>query len=148
MKSGKITIGEAINVELPFGLRLDVTIEKIQEDKPLIYEYTYSMNNLKFREWLESMKYLTEGPLAFTAKGIQVMIVNGLEKWDKTAFTIDTDEIGEKLCLDLLNEDVVFHVHRDLFAGKEWEILIDNCPRESQDLTNTAGAVEENDVPF
>jgi len=141
-------IGQDISFEAPFGLRIDVTIEKLQEDKPLIYIYTYSMNNLKFKEWLEAMAYLTEGPLAFTAKGIQVMIVNGIEKWDKTAFSIDTDDVGEKMFLDLLNEEAVFHIHRDLFAGKEWEILLNDGEEEDHHRTNALGGPEKEDIPF
>lgn len=140
-------IGQNISFETPFGLRIDVTIEKFQEDKPLIYIYTYSMNNLKFKEWLEAMVYLTEGPLAFTAKGIQMMISGGAKKWDKTAFSIDDDD-GEKIFLNLLNEEVILHIHRDLFKGKEWEILLNNGEEENHHQTNALEGPEEEDVPF
>jgi hypothetical protein len=121
-----ITISQKIKSELPFGLRVDVVITQIQEDKPYNYTYTYSLDTLKFKEWLEQNKYLCEGPLAFTAKGIQVVIPAGVNKWDKASFSID-DEAGDKLFLNMLYEDVVIYVHRDLFAGKEWEIHIEDA---------------------
>ncbi len=125
-----MTMDQNIKSESPFGLRVDVNIEQIQPDKPLIYKYTYSLDTLKFKEWLAENKYLCEGPLAFTAKGIQAVIPNGAAKWDKASFSID-DENGNQMYLNLLREEVVIHAHRDLFAGKEWEILI-----------------EETDIPF
>lgn len=125
LKDGTIVIGQEIKFETPFGLRVDVAIVQVKEDKPLIYTYTYSLDNLKFRDWVleKEKEHLCEGPLAFTCKGIQFMIAGGAAKWDKTAFSID-DEDQEKLFLQLIDEDVVFHAHRDLFAGQEWEILL------------------------
>lgn len=118
-------IGQGIKNETLYGLRVDVNIEQIKADKPLIYTYSYMLNTLKFQEWLESMAYLCEGPLAFTARGIQVMISGGAKKWDKSAFTIE-DKDGDRIYLNLLNEEVKFVVHRDLFAGEEWEVLIED----------------------
>ena len=126
LKDGTMTIGQASRFEAVFGLRVDVSMTpQIMEDKPINYSYTYSMDQLKFREWVVGMEKdgLCEGPLAFTAKGIQIMIVGGAAKWDKTAFSIDNED-HEKLFLPLLTEDVTFYMHRDLFAGKEWEILL------------------------
>jgi len=115
-------------------MRIDVVINQIQEDKPLLYVYTYSLDNIKFKDWLASKEIapLCEGPFAFTSKGIQFMIVGGAEKWDKAAFSIDYEDC-EKIFFHLAQESVVFHVHRELFAGKEWEVLL---------------ATEEEDVPF
>lgn len=127
-------IGQAINFETAFGMRVDVVINQIQEDKPLLFVYTYSLDSIKFKAWLESKEIapLCEGPLAFMSKGIQFMVVGGAAKWDKTAFSID-DADGEKIFFQLTQESAVFHVHRDLFAGKEWEVLL---------------ATEEEDIPF
>jgi len=118
-------IGQEIKSETIYGLRVDVTIKEIKEDKPLIYTYTYILNTLKFKEWLENMAYLCEGPLAFTARGIQVMIVGGAEKWEKSAFSISTED-GEKIFLPLKNQEIQFVVHRDLFAGQEWDVLFED----------------------
>lgn len=125
MKSGSLMIGQEIKNETIYGLRVDVTIKEVKEDKPLIYTYTYMLNTLKFKEWLENMTYLLEGPLAFTAKGIQVMIVGGAKKWDKSAFSISTEE-GEKIFLPLKDQEVKFVVHRDLFSGQEWDVLYED----------------------
>jgi hypothetical protein len=127
---GTLTLTQNIKSELPFGLRVDVVITQTQPDKPYTYKYTYSLNTLKFKEWLEENKYLCEGPLAFTAKGIQVVIPAGADKWDKASFSIDDDR-GDDQFLNMLDNDVVIYMHRDLFAGKEWEIHI-----------------EETDIPF
>jgi len=118
-------IGQDIKFETAFGLRVDVTIECHKEDKPLIYTYTYSLDNLMFKDWVlaKEKEHLCEGPLAFVSKGIQFMIVGGAAKWDKTAFSIDGED-SEKIFLQLLNKDAIFRVHRDLFAGQEWEILL------------------------
>lgn len=118
-------IGQEIKNETIYGLRVDVTIKEVKEDKPLIYTYTYMLNTLKFKEWLENMTYLLEGPLAFTAKGIQVMVVGGAKKWDKSAFSISTEE-GEKIFLPLKDQEVKFVVHRDLFSGQEWDVLYED----------------------
>lgn len=119
-------MNQKIKSELPFGLRVDVVITRVQPDKPYTYTYTYSLNTLKFKEWLEENKYLCEGPLAFIAKGIQVVIPFGAVKWNKSSFSIDDDE-GNHLFLNMLEEDIVIYVHRDLFAGKEWEIHIEEA---------------------
>lgn len=130
LSEGTLTLSQNIKSEFPFGLRVDIVIERVQADKPYMYKYIYSLDSLKFKEWLDENKYLCEGPLAFTAKGIQVVIPGGANKWDKASFSIDNDK-GNQLFLNMLDEDVVIYVHRDLFAGKEWEIH-----------------VEESDIPF
>jgi hypothetical protein len=148
LSEGTITIDQKIKSELPFGLRVDVVITRAQPDKPYTYTYTYSLDTLKFKEWLEENKYLCEGALAFTAKGIQVVIPFGAVKWNKSSFSIDNDN-GEQMYLDLLNEDVVIYVHRDLFAGKEWEILLNLDEGETaQPAFSQIGILQDDDVPF
>jgi hypothetical protein len=126
LSEGTLTLTQNIKSEFPFGLRVDIVITRVQEDKPYTYRYTYSLNTLKFKEWLEENKYLCEGPLAFTAKGIQVVIPGGANKWDKASFSIDDDD-GDNQFLNMLDNDVVIYVHRDLFAGKEWEIHMEEA---------------------
>ena len=140
-------IGQAIKNETQYGLRIDVTIQEIKADKPLIYTYAYMLNTLKFKEWLEGVAYLCEGPLAFTARGIQVMISGGAEKWDKSAFTIE-NEAGDRILLDLLHEEIKFVVHRDLFAGEEWEVLIEDSETEPVQVLRADLEPEDDDVPF
>jgi len=110
-----------------------VTIQEVKEDRPLIYTYTYMLNTLKFKEWLEAMGYLLEGPLAFTARGIQVMVVGGAKKWDKSAFSISTED-GEKIFLPLISQEVRFTVHRDLFSGEEWDVLLEDSQIAAQTI--------------
>lgn len=140
-------IGQEIKDETPYGLRMDIAIEQIKEDKPLIYTCTYMLNTLKFKEWLEGMAYLCGGPLAFTGWGIQFMILGGAAKWDKTAFSIE-DENGEKCFLKLAHEEVKFVVHRDLFAGEEWDVLIEDSTLAPQSLTKQSGFLQDDDAPF
>jgi len=157
LKDASLTIGQVIKNETPYGLRIDVTIQEIKADKPLIYTYNYMLNTLKFKEWLDSMEYLCEGPLAFTARGIQVMIAGGAKKWDKSAFTIENED-GDKMHLNLLHEEVKFVVHRDLFAGQEWEVLIEDAEPVMQTLKAGAephrrpfsqvGIIDEDDPPW
>lgn len=140
-------IGQEIKNETVYGLRVDVTIEQIKEDKPLIYTYTYMLNTLKFKEWLESKEIvpLCEGPFAFTGRGVQFMIYGGAAKWDKTAFSIE-DENGEKCFLQLAKEEVRFIVHRDLFAGEEWDVLVEDSTMEPAVEEDWLRA--EDDMPF
>lgn len=118
-------IGQDLKSESDYGLRIDLSVEQYQEDKPLIYKYVYSMDINKFQEWLNTHAYLREGPLAFTAKGIQVMVPALPSKWDKSSFSM-TDDNSEYQYVNLLFEDMVIRVHRDLFAGKEWEIFMED----------------------
>ena len=144
-------IGQSLKSELPCGIRVDVSIEQTRADKPLIYKYTYSLNGMKLQEWLSSkhIKPLCEGPLAFSARGVQVVVPWGIEKWDKTAFSID-DEDGNQLFLELFKDDVVFHVNRDLFAGKEWVIVLEAAPKAEVKEQQVGGfePEEEDDPPF
>lgn len=133
MKTGTVTIGQEIKSETAYGLRIDVSITQIKEDKPLIYTYTYMLDTLKFEDWLKTVDYLTGGPLAFTGKGIQFMIVGGAEKADKSAFSI-SDENGEKVFLPLLHQEVRFIVRRDLFAGQEWEVALEDSQIAAQTI--------------
>jgi hypothetical protein len=123
-KEGKLKIGQNISNETQYGLRVDVTITQTAEDKPLIYTYIYKLNTIAFKRWLEEHAYLCEGPLAFTMRGIQVMVVGGAKKWDKSAFSLSIAK-GDKLFLPLLSQEVRFTIHRDLFSGQEWDIYLD-----------------------
>lgn len=145
---GTMTLSQEIKSESEYGLRIDVAIEQIKDDKPLIYTYTYSLDTMRFREYLEEVKHLREGALAFTAKGIQVVVPPGTTKWNKTSFSINDDK-GDQLLLNLLNEDVVIHIHRDLFAGKEWEILLNVSEDETaRPAFSQVGILQDDDVPF
>ena len=146
LKNGTLKLGQAIRNEADYGLQVDVLIETIKEDRPLIYTYNYALNTLKFKAWLESKptKLLCEGPLAFTAKGIQVMVHGGAAKWDKTAFSINNKK-GERHFLELLHEEISFTVHRDLFSGEEWEVLMDDPHSKSNSMYDSSAW---DDVPF
>lgn len=67
---------------------------------------------------------MLEGPLNFVKNGIEVVVPWGAEKWDKAGFSID-GEAG-RIWLPLLETDVHFNVHRDIFQGQEWEVFIED----------------------
>jgi hypothetical protein len=119
-----LQIGQNINSETEHGMHIDVLIKKTKEDKPLIFTYKYTMNGLKFKEWLESppIKACRDGALALTIRGIQVVIEKD-KPWDKACFSISTEN-RDNLSLPLLTQEIIFTIHRDLFSMEEWEISI------------------------
>lgn len=123
LQTGELTLDRPITVEMPYGLRIDVVITHVGQNKPDIYEYTYTLNTLAYRDWLVQHTYLCDGALSFCAKGIQVMVVGGAAKWDKSAFSL-MNEDGEQAFLPLIQESIKFVVHRDLFSGEEWEVKL------------------------
>jgi len=132
----------------PCGLRIDVMIQQVAEDKPLLFKFTYRMDPLKFKQYLkEERSDMTQGMLVFEPRGIRVMNDGGAEKWDKTAFSIDNGN-SERLFLNLLFEDIVFHIHRDLFKGAEWEIFVESEEGDHLDLfPNLRAQVAGNEGP-
>lgn len=120
LKSGKINPTMTIGHTLPYGLRIDIDVKQSVDDKPIIFIFTYKLDQLQMKQWLIENPILCEGPLSFTAKGIEVVIPQGAEKLDKSGFSIDNRE-GDRDWLPLLEHPVSFTVHRNLFGGKEWE---------------------------
>jgi len=105
----------------PTGMRIDVSLEQIHEEKPIIMRFCYMLDTLQFKEWLKTHEYLCEGPLSFQIKGIRIMIPKGADNWDKAGFSCD-DGNGQPIFLPLLHQEIIFSVHRDLFQQKEWVI--------------------------
>lgn len=140
LSDGTISIDRDVGATTEYGLRVDVLMKKISDDKPIIYTYVYKLDSIKFKQWLEEHAYLCEGPLAFIAKGIQVVTVGGAKKWDKTAFSIDSDKKdGEKYFLPLLSREIKFAVHRDLFSGEEWDVTL----LDAEDIDELSEVIEE-----
>ena len=106
------------------GLRIEQTLEQPAGGGPLIISYIYILDTVKFKKWLEDHAYLCEGPLGFTVKGVRILLEAGAEKWDKAGFSIDND--GEPFFLNLLRNEEIFKVHRDMFNKKEWSITYHN----------------------
>ncbi len=109
-----------------YGLKISVTLEQKAEGKPIIYMFTYKMDENIFKAWLKRHAYLLEGPLGFVSKGIEIIIPFGIEKHDKTGFSID-DESGDQIWFELLNEPALFRVHRDVISPKEWRCFIEHA---------------------
>ena len=49
------------------------------------------------------------------------MVPAGADKWDKAGFSYN-DEHGQPIFIPLLNREVTFRIHRDIFHRKEWTI--------------------------
>ncbi|GAF87239.1 unnamed protein product [marine sediment metagenome] len=109
------------------GLRIDVTLEQINEETPVIMRFHYLLNTLQFKEWLQTHDYLCEGPLSFEVRGIRIMVPAGADKWDKAGFSYN-DEDGLPIFIPLLHEEVTFSIHRDVFRQKEWTINYTDAP--------------------
>lgn len=126
LKDGKISEQTPMNTNTIFGLSVNVKLQ-VREEKPPVMTFTYSMNKEIWKKWLSENPQLTEGPLAFTCKGIEIVIPcdNGKAEVESTGFSIDDAE-GERIWLRLLEKDVKFLVHRDIFKGKEWEIFLED----------------------
>lgn len=149
LKNGELMIGQTFAPKLePCGLRIDVAIRQVAVDKPTLFEFTYRIDPLKFKQYLkEDRPDMTQGMLMFEPRGVRILNIGGAEKWDKTAFSIDNGD-SERIFLNLLFEDTVFHIHRDLFAGKEWEILMENSEGSEQLAFNQANVSKKEDMPF
>lgn len=142
-----LVLGQKISSSTPYGLIVEVNITQTAEDKPLIYTYTYMLDTVKFKAWLEEHAYLCEGPLAWNARGIQVMAVGGAKKWDKSAFSVSTVD-GTPIYLPLLRQEVTFSVHRDLFSGEEWEVMLDMTNlKDMEDDTVARLVVDGDNIP-
>lgn len=88
----------------------------------MLFTFKYTLLVEQLKQWVETNKYLCEGPLSFVARGIEVVIINH-QKLDKTSFSIDDAE-GERIWLQLLEKPMEFRIHRNLFGGKEWDCFI------------------------
>jgi hypothetical protein len=71
------------------------------------------------------MTHLLEGALSFVKNGVEFVVPYGAEKWDKSGFSIDDGE-GQRIWLPLLQSDIHFNVHRDIFQGQEWEVFMED----------------------
>jgi len=108
----------------PWGLQIDVTYNQPAPGKPIIIGYTYSLDTAKFHNWVQENAYLMDsGPLVFSSRGIQVAIPSK-EDWSLAMFSIDNEE-GKPIPLPLNQVPAQFNVHRDIFHGKEWEVIVE-----------------------
>jgi len=115
----------------PHGLRVEVGLEIRGTDKPIVFTFTYSLDQTAMTQWLRENTLLTEGPLSFVFKGIDV-VIPGADKVDKAGFSI-TDEDTEQIWLPLIERPVVFKVHRNLFGGQEWECFYADAESDEAD---------------
>lgn len=103
----------------------------------MVFTFTYSLDQDAMKQWLRENTLLTEGPLLFVFKGIEVMIP-GADKVDKASFSITDQDADETMWLPLIEHPVVFKAHRNLFGGQEWECF----------LADTESLVSDDDTPF
>ena len=120
LKNGQINLTTPLGNTLPHGLRVEVSIEHKGDDKPMIFTFTYSLDQARMKQWLTENPYLCEGALSFVSRGIEIVIPYGPDKLDKAGFAIDHTD-GEQKWLPLLEHPIVFKAHRNLFGGQEWE---------------------------
>jgi hypothetical protein len=83
------------------------------------------LNPVEFQNWLRTIPHLLEGPLSFVKNGIEVTVPWGEKDWDKTGFSIDAED-GTRMWLPLLEREVVFNVHRDVFQKVEWVVIMED----------------------
>lgn len=106
---------------------VSVTLEQKAEGKPIIYLVTYEMDEEIFKAWLQAHLYLLDGPLMFLGKGIEIAVPFGIEKYDKSGFSIDDVDSGEKIWFELLDRPALFRVHRDLISPSDWRCFIEHA---------------------
>jgi len=123
LKNGRISTGQGIAQIHESGMRVDIQTQKPGEDQPMIFTFNFSLDTLKFKEFLKKHEYLTKSLFSFSAFGIQVNNHRGLEKWEQTAFVI-LDKEGRPITLPLIQRDVTITVHRDIFSGQEWLVYL------------------------
>lgn len=121
VRDGQITIDTPIKSKTEYGLMVSGKMEQNGPEKPIIFTLNYKMDPLTFKEWLKRNSHLTEGPLCFIGRGLEITVPWGAEKYDKSGFSFDADD-DSKVWLHLLKEPgATFRIHRDVFSGKEWE---------------------------
>ena len=111
-------------LRLPHGLTITVNLEA-NDDKPILFTFTYTLDQAALKRNLIANRHLCEGALSFVSKGIEITVPYGPDKIDKAGFSID-DTHGERIWLPLLERPVIFRVHRNLFGGVEWECYYDD----------------------
>ncbi len=118
-----IPLRTPIKSKTEYGLIVSGTMARSSPEKPIIFTLTYTVDPLTFKEWLKKNSHLTEGPLCFIGRGIEITIPWGAEKYDKTGFSFDAENDSKrKVWLHLLKEPgATFRIHRDVFSGREWE---------------------------
>jgi hypothetical protein len=118
-------MGRKIEFKSPWGLMVNVKMERLREDKPIIFTFAYRVDRVAFNEWAKEHAYLLDGHvMGFESKGLTVMIPGpGPEKYHKTSFTIIiryADEDDVEATLDLLNQTIEFVVHREVVSEHDW----------------------------
>jgi hypothetical protein len=126
VEQGKVTLQKPLNEKHPHGMCTTIVADRTADDKPLIVTFTYKMDPVKLKMWLEEHKYMLyeTAPLVFTGTtGIEMIYNEGTpDKFMKAMFGI-LNEHGEKDRLRLFDEEVQFVVHRQVFDPKQWTVI-------------------------
>lgn len=123
LSEGKITTTTNLTTRTEIGLNIHVQVVQKDTEKPAIFSFTYSLNQTQFQTWANGMTLLKEGPISFMMKGIQIVIQNS-EKLSASGFSITHED--EEIWLELWNQPITFTIHRDLFQGEEWVVLLNS----------------------
>lgn len=126
LRDGAIDISRSIVSKTEWGLEIEIEMAQPKEDKPVIFSYTYRINRVTFKDWLDDHTYLTEGPLLmFTCRGMDFIVTT--DNFQKTLASIvtkyedDADVDGiQKYEPSIVEEPVRLIVHRDVVSDQDW----------------------------
>lgn len=121
----KINLAARIVSKTEWGLNIEIEMSQPKEDKPVIFQYTYTIDRVAYQQWVDEHTYLLEGDLmGFTSRGIKVFIP---EKSKAHKIFV---EITIKYAEDALNnveyrpnileENLVLVVHREVVSNHDW----------------------------
>ncbi len=118
----QITLKSKLITHTEVGIRIETLMEKPAEHLPLICQYVYMLDDMKFEAWCEKNKGILEGLLSvINVKGIRIIIPQK-DKGIRPSFTIESD--SGMISMPLTKGPVTFIVHRDSVSPKEWVVLV------------------------
>ena len=126
VKLEKMSTKEGAHQE-KWGLKIRYAVEQKSPKLPAAYIFEYRINSKILSMWLKEHDYLLDGPLTFTARGIQ-FIYNSrtFTDWEQAAYVIDyerPDGTTGKQFLDLAGRGATFVATRDSFNNQDWLVL-------------------------
>ena len=124
----QITLERRIVSKTEWGLEIWIEMRRPKEDKPIIFTYSYRINRVTFKTWLDNHAYLMEGPaMAFVSRGLDIVIPGpGTEKYYKTVATVVVKYMDDDTTVDhmvnLVNETLVVVAHREVVNNHDWGV--------------------------
>jgi len=127
LKNKSASLQSRIVSKTAWGLEIEIEMSQPKENKPIIIAYTYRINKMAFRQWIEDHKYLFGGPcVVFMDRGLQVTIPGpGTDKWHKTFANIivkyaDDENANIQHRPNIVESPVKFLVHREIINNHDW----------------------------